>query len=401
MLFYYEEKKIQEISHILDCSEGTVKSRLNSAKKLIKNAVEKEERKGNKLYTVAPIPVLGLLLRKSAEECKMPNGVSNDIFKEVKSSLKSIKEVSVITKVATIIKEASMIKLISVSVAGLAVILATVIIVATNINKIEDKGIEAKEKDILASTGKISGIENETKNNDLEDIEKEDENPEGTEKKEESNSDVSENIVTGVVSNNDSSSSSAGNSNSDRSSNNSSGSSSGGNSTGGNSGSGSSSGGDSKPSTGGGSSSGGSSGGGTTPNPTHNPTPTPDPTPDPTPKPEPEPVYGLSPSQIEGRMAGLGMRYDADNSGYGIKVYKSASGGTSIAISGSSVEISLYTNSAIDASIVKQVLTMALPTAGGEVYSIVSKPFSNQTITRDGRSVELWNAHVPVVKIYY
>lgn len=42
LLFYFEEKPIKEISFILDIPEGTVKSRLNQAKKMLKQELEVE-----------------------------------------------------------------------------------------------------------------------------------------------------------------------------------------------------------------------------------------------------------------------------------------------------------------------------------------------------------------------
>ncbi|QUH30797.1 RNA polymerase sigma factor [Vallitalea guaymasensis] len=40
LLFYFEEKTIKEISYILSVPEGTVKSRLNQAKKILKEKLE-------------------------------------------------------------------------------------------------------------------------------------------------------------------------------------------------------------------------------------------------------------------------------------------------------------------------------------------------------------------------
>ena len=42
ILFYYNELSIKEISKIMQCPQGTVKSRLNTAKKELKKIMEKE-----------------------------------------------------------------------------------------------------------------------------------------------------------------------------------------------------------------------------------------------------------------------------------------------------------------------------------------------------------------------
>lgn len=111
------------------------------------------------------------------------------------------------------------------------------------------------------------------------------------------------------------------------------------------------------------------------------------------------PQTNLSPKEIEAKLPGLGMTYDAENSGYGIRVYKS--NGTVVAIDSNSIELGLYKNNTTESNIVKSILNMALPTAGNEIHSMAYKPFSNQTIQRDGKSIEFFNADCPTITIYY
>ena len=68
ILYYYDEMSVPEIAKAMDCSEGTVKSRLNYARKNLERAVLAEEKRGVKLYTVSPTLVFGAitLLIKSA-----------------------------------------------------------------------------------------------------------------------------------------------------------------------------------------------------------------------------------------------------------------------------------------------------------------------------------------------
>ena len=61
MLFYFEDKSVKEIAEICECSENTVKSRLNYARKKIKEDVLELEKKGTKLYSVSIIPFIALL----------------------------------------------------------------------------------------------------------------------------------------------------------------------------------------------------------------------------------------------------------------------------------------------------------------------------------------------------
>lgn len=68
MMYYFDEMKIREIAEDLGVSENTVKSRLNYSKKKIKEAVLDLEKKGTKLYGLAPLPFFLWLLRESATE---------------------------------------------------------------------------------------------------------------------------------------------------------------------------------------------------------------------------------------------------------------------------------------------------------------------------------------------
>ena len=66
LMFHIEGQSISEIARILGCSENTVKSRLNYGRKNIKRKAEELQKKGYKLYGVAPVPLLLYLL--NAEE---------------------------------------------------------------------------------------------------------------------------------------------------------------------------------------------------------------------------------------------------------------------------------------------------------------------------------------------
>ncbi len=59
LLYYYEKMSVKQIAEIQDTTEGTVKSRLNYARKAIKYKVEEyEERTGTKLHSIAILPFL-------------------------------------------------------------------------------------------------------------------------------------------------------------------------------------------------------------------------------------------------------------------------------------------------------------------------------------------------------
>ena len=66
--FYYEEMSVREIAETMGVSEGTVKSRLNYARKKIKDAViEMDVKHGTRLYSLSALPVLMLIFRGVSE----------------------------------------------------------------------------------------------------------------------------------------------------------------------------------------------------------------------------------------------------------------------------------------------------------------------------------------------
>lgn len=62
-MFYYDELRVSDIAAALGCSENTVKSRLNYARRNIEKAVREEEKRGVKLYSVSPAMLLAALRR--------------------------------------------------------------------------------------------------------------------------------------------------------------------------------------------------------------------------------------------------------------------------------------------------------------------------------------------------
>ena len=66
ILYYYDEMSVAAIAKTMGCSEGTVKSRLNYARKNLEQAVLAEEKRGVKLYSVTPALVFAAIRRMIA-----------------------------------------------------------------------------------------------------------------------------------------------------------------------------------------------------------------------------------------------------------------------------------------------------------------------------------------------
>lgn len=82
LMYYYDELSVKEIAETLGCSTGTVKSRLNYARKYIKKEVEKQEKKGTKLYSIAPISFLIWMLH-SQENTVQAKAAEPSVWKAV------------------------------------------------------------------------------------------------------------------------------------------------------------------------------------------------------------------------------------------------------------------------------------------------------------------------------
>ena len=78
--YYYDGLKVEEIAEIASCSVNTVKSRLNYARKYIRERVEeKEEKEGYRLHVLG-LPVLWYALHSMAEETKLTVQAAQQIY---------------------------------------------------------------------------------------------------------------------------------------------------------------------------------------------------------------------------------------------------------------------------------------------------------------------------------
>lgn len=73
ILFYFDMMSVAEIAEIMECSVGTVTSRLSAARKKIREAVLIYEKKNNdKLHAIMPIPVLSKIFMQECRHLKLP-----------------------------------------------------------------------------------------------------------------------------------------------------------------------------------------------------------------------------------------------------------------------------------------------------------------------------------------
>ena len=83
-MYYYQEMPVKDIAAALGASESAVKSRLLYGRRKIEAQVRDLEKKGTKLYGLAPIPfLLWLMGAQEAQAAQLPNG---QIFQNVLAS---------------------------------------------------------------------------------------------------------------------------------------------------------------------------------------------------------------------------------------------------------------------------------------------------------------------------
>ena len=67
VLYYYmQNQSVSKVAELLQCSVGTVKSRLNYARTKLRAMADEKEKQGVKLYGFGALPLLGFFLRRSA-----------------------------------------------------------------------------------------------------------------------------------------------------------------------------------------------------------------------------------------------------------------------------------------------------------------------------------------------
>lgn len=76
-MHYFDKMPVAKIAEAMECSENTVKSRLNYARKALKEMFVEEEKKGNKFYSVAPF--MFMLFSQEVQTV----GVSPDVTRRI------------------------------------------------------------------------------------------------------------------------------------------------------------------------------------------------------------------------------------------------------------------------------------------------------------------------------
>lgn len=181
MMFYVEEMSVKEIAETLGVSENTVKSRLNYGRKNIKAQVLELEKRGTKLYAMAPLPFfLYLLLQDSMSAQAAPIPLSTLLEAQAASGGKAVAAKAGKTAGSLAVKKAVIGAAIGLAVCGGA---AAVIYASITDNTEQQEVIEEPQQEEELSS------EEETLQEEPQEIaeEEEPEEPENTEEEEPEN----------------------------------------------------------------------------------------------------------------------------------------------------------------------------------------------------------------------
>lgn len=133
--YYYDGHSVSEIAGMQECSEGTIKSRLNYARKALKEKVEEKEKKDGYRLHVFALPTLWFAIKLLSEETVMTESAAQSVYnascKEI--GLKAT-TISMISEGADIMKKTGLkMKLASLGMGGKIAATIAVVVVAGGI----------------------------------------------------------------------------------------------------------------------------------------------------------------------------------------------------------------------------------------------------------------------------
>lgn len=138
ILYYYDELSVKQIAEIQGVSEGTVKSRLNYARKTIKSSVETYEEKHNvKLHSVGVLPLLLWFFKKDAMSSSIPMATAQNVASGISGASGTTVSVSSMVKNGAKVVW-SLWQKIAVGLVATAVAIGSTVAVVNIVNKPDD-----------------------------------------------------------------------------------------------------------------------------------------------------------------------------------------------------------------------------------------------------------------------
>lgn len=153
ILYYYDELSIKEIAEIQGVTEGTVKSRLNYARKAIKASVESYEKKHNvKLHCAGVLPLLLWLFASDFGASAMSGATAQTVASSVSAATGTTLSVSSLVKSGTKFVWTLWQKIVA-GIAAAAITISGTVAVVNHVNTSNNSDYEVYEsEECVAST---------------------------------------------------------------------------------------------------------------------------------------------------------------------------------------------------------------------------------------------------------
>ena len=161
ILYYYDELSVKQIAEIQGVSEGTVKSRLNYARKTIKSSVETYEEKHNvKLHSVGVLPLLLWFFKKDAMSSSIPMATAQNVASGISGASGTTVSVSSMVKNGAKVVW-SLWQKIAVGLVATAVAVGGTVAVVNVVNKPETSNSQNKGETYAIYEYETSKLQNE------------------------------------------------------------------------------------------------------------------------------------------------------------------------------------------------------------------------------------------------
>ena len=87
VFYYFHRLKVNDIADIMECSSGTVKSRLNYARKEIQKQVDEKRKKGITFPAILPFPIIAYILRVEIERIILSEQIASHMAVKVAETI--------------------------------------------------------------------------------------------------------------------------------------------------------------------------------------------------------------------------------------------------------------------------------------------------------------------------
>lgn len=158
LLYYYEQFSVEEIATIMECEEGTVKSRLYLGRNIIKKNIEEKERKGVSVRGVTPVLLLFTIFAEDAKANILSEYANIQMLDTIKKNI--------IGRTGNIMKKSIGLKIVGI-VAGVALAASIGIGMVFMLKDNDEENRNDKQTETTYYEGNNEYMDDETNNKDI------------------------------------------------------------------------------------------------------------------------------------------------------------------------------------------------------------------------------------------